>query len=211
MNVLVATPYYLPAAAFGGPPEVIHGLNRWLVQRGNSVRVVTTTALSRSTDLPADAPRYRRIDGVDVRYHQRIHGVLPATYFESRGLVASLRAGVPVADVVALHGTWTAINRMAASESRRGGKPYIIYTHGSFEPWAIGHKRLKKWLYFNAFERSIYERASAIVVCNEPERQWLAENEIHARVRRIPWGCELPDLPHARQPSVLLERFPQLR
>jgi len=64
MNLLHVTPYYAPAYAFGGVTRAVEGMARALAQRGHSVTVLTTDALSptQRCDEPPDTMR----DGVRV-------------------------------------------------------------------------------------------------------------------------------------------------
>jgi glycosyltransferase involved in cell wall biosynthesis len=81
----------------------------------------------------------------------------------------------------------------ADSAAAREPDPYICYTHGSFEPWAINHKHWKKMVYWAFIEKRILNEAAGIVVCNQAEIEQLRRLGIKSPIRRIPWGVDLPN------------------
>ena len=60
MRILLASPAYWPAHAFGGPVVVARELVTRLVARGHDVEVVTTTLDGRRGPRPAGARGSRR-------------------------------------------------------------------------------------------------------------------------------------------------------
>ena len=99
------------------------------------------------------------------------------------GLRAALvRAGAQVDDalpdsaegehVVHFHGLWQLRYVRLAKRCAALKIPYIVSPHGMLEPWAMQHKRWKKWPYFHLIEKCLLSRAAALLAtgCLETER-----------------------------------------
>lgn len=77
---------------------------------------------------------------------------------------ASLAGESSLPAVVHVHGLWTPFEWRACTYARRAGVPLIMSPHGMLEPWALRHKRLKKWLAWRLYQRRWLARADLLVV-----------------------------------------------
>jgi len=156
MNILHVTPYYAPAYAFGGVTRAVEGMARTLVQRGHTVTVLTTDALS-PTERCAEAPDSIR-DGVRViRVRNLIRrGTLNlSTPF---GLPAALRdlTREQPPDVIHCHEFRTVENLLLESAA-----PFALSPHGTLT-YTTGRSAFKV-AWDRLFGRMTARRFSAVI------------------------------------------------
>lgn len=133
LRVLTVVPYFFPAWAYGGIPRLAWGLSRALMERGHSVRVVTTDALDRGARLPAGDVE---LDGLPVRRLRNLSNRLAYDHqlFLPRGSSAVLQEEVARADVVHLHGWWHLLNNAAVTAAQAEGVPIVMTPNGTLLP-----------------------------------------------------------------------------
>ncbi len=213
MKILVVSSYYQPAMVYGGPVQSIHLRNKAVSQKGCEV-IVYTTAANGLEDFSQVSDRPVLVDGIPVTYFPRWwfgRRQKPFSLFFSPALAKALRQLKPGEfDLILLHANWADPGRLAAAAARRTGTPYICYTHGTFEPWAINYKRWKKTIYFRLIEGRILQHAAGIVVCNLSEAAELSHRHINTPCRRIPWGVDLSDSGRLPERSLLKKIRPEL-
>lgn len=209
MRIITVCPYYFPASCYGGPFECIRRCNVELHKRGHPITVCTTTANGQG-DFAASNGHANMIDGIPVFYHKRLRRFFPDSYFRCPDIRSSLSTLARQNDIASLHGVFTHPNRTAAAVFRSKRTPYVVYTHGSFDPAHLRYKKTKKLLYTLFFESSVLKYASAIIVCNSGEQAWLESRPLRCRIERIHWGCDLiPDnVPLFK--TTISERWPML-
>lgn len=191
LNILVVTAYYAPALVYGGPVTVTHNLNKALSDLGHKITVYTTDANGTGNlDVPLGQPIL--LDSLPVWYFQRlwfISNPKPFTIFFSPALGQQLnRIKSGDYDLIVNCSIWTDPGRMTAAMARRSKTPYVCYTFGCFEPWALMHQYWKKKIYFSLIERGILQRASGIIVSNDEEAKQIRKLGIKTRIEKIP--CE---------------------
>lgn len=196
LRFLVVSSYYHPAAVFGGPVQSIKQLNAALSRLGHKVTVYTTDA-DGTGDLAVPRGQPVPVDGVPVTYFPRCwfgREKKPFNLFfsvELKKALGQIKRGD--FDLIRIHSTWGEPGRLAAAAARRAGIPYIFYTHGVFEPWALRHRYWKKRVYWELIEKRVLSQAGGIVVCNEAETQQLRGLGLRTPIRRLPWGVDLTD------------------
>jgi len=209
LNLLVVSSYYRPAIVYGGPVEVIHRGSLAVAALGHQVTTYTTDA-NGTGDLKVPRGRPILVDRLPVWYFPRWwfgRARKPFSIFFSPEMGRQLRrlkAGDY--DLLLIHAGFGDPGRMAAAAARRTGIPYICYTHGGFEPWALYDKYWKKRLYLALVEGRILQEAAGIIVCNDAETQELRRLGIRSPVCPIPWGVDLPD-PHRLPGKERLEEL----
>lgn len=74
--------------------------------------------------------------------------------------------------VAHFHGLWQPGYIRIAKQCAALKIPYVVSPHGMLEPWAMRHKRWKKWPYFHLIEKGFLTRAAAVLAtgCLETER-----------------------------------------
>lgn len=100
---------------------------------------------------------------------------MPVTHrFSGRITVpAGIGALLEDADILVLHGGWTASNISAGRQAARQHVPYVITTHGVYYPQTLARNRLAKRIWFPVLERPHLGRALAMHVFFEDEREGL--------------------------------------
>jgi glycosyltransferase involved in cell wall biosynthesis len=166
MRILLATPAYWPAVAFGGPTRAAKELAEELVKLGHSVDVVTT-ALHTIDGPPASRHRTRtaRIGGVDVHYlatplRYRWMGVTPSLPLQL--------AMNPRPDVVHLFGFRDTVTTATSWWARAKGIPYVL------EPLAMYVPRYRNIPLKRTFDRMlghpVASHARLVIAASELER-----------------------------------------
>lgn len=156
MRVVHVTPYFAPAAGFGGPPRSLLALCRAQRAAGIDVEVFTTTA-SRGRPLEA-RPNGVEVEGVPVR---RFALGWPRGWLGAPSMAWPLGARVRKADVVHLHGLFNRTIWMAGAAVRRAGVPYVISPRGMLEPAALAHHAWRKRVAFALRDGAILRGAAA--------------------------------------------------
>jgi len=102
-----------------------------------------------------------------------------------------------------VNGIWGPQSLAAFLGSGRGRLPYVIRPAGSLGLAALGHKRLKKRLYYAAVESRVVSAARAIHCLSDLEVSELPE-QLRARAFVVPSGVDLPDGPLPRRERLLV-------
>jgi glycosyltransferase involved in cell wall biosynthesis len=190
LRILLASPAYWPAVAFGGPVAVARELVRRLVDRGHVVDVVTTT-LRRVGEAPARGSSRALVDGATVHYlatplRYRWMGVTPTLPFELRRLRRP--------DVTHVFGFRDPVTTVTAAWCRLRGIPYVFEPLGMFRP-RLRKVALKRLLDTTLY-RGVASGAAGVVVASPLEREdvvacGIARERVHVR------GNGFPDPPPA--------------
>src|SRR5262245_58584103 len=139
LRILHVVPSYLPATAYGGPLESVHGLCKGLARMGHEVRVITTSMNGdRDTDVPIDQPV--DLDGVTVTYfrcrHLRRLAWAPA-------MAGALARELASASILHVHSVFQWPVYAASRAAWRAGVPYVLSPRGALVPELF---RRKSWL-----------------------------------------------------------------
>jgi glycosyltransferase involved in cell wall biosynthesis len=213
LRLLVITSYYHPAVVYGGPVPAIAAFNKTLAALGHEITVLTTDA-NGSSDLEVPLGQPVQVEGLPVTYFPRWwfgRKRKPFNLFFCPEMGKALRRLKPGDyDVIMSHAMFCDPGRLAAAAAKKAGTPYLCYTHGTFEPWAIHHKYWKKKLYLALIEGRLLNDAAGVVVCNDGEKEQLRRMGITTPIRRIPWGVAIPPPDHMPPRSRLAELWPPL-
>jgi glycosyltransferase involved in cell wall biosynthesis len=185
--------------SWGGIACVLPALAAELTAAGQSCRIATLQGgrFGTAPDIP----------GVDVLRFHPIHGSRLGRSSEFARQIPSL---IREADVVHLHGLWTAQNQTAGQVARKAGRPYIMTPHSMMMPWAWRRSWWKKrpagWL----FEYRNLRRAACLHALAEGEAEPMRTLGFNDRITVIANGVhaeEFSDLPSA---DKVLARFPEM-
>jgi glycosyltransferase involved in cell wall biosynthesis len=108
-------------------------------------------------------------------------------------------------DVLHDNGIWLPHNHQFAVLAARRHIPRVVSTRGMLEPWAFHHKRLKKWLAWQFYQRRDLQRTRLLHTTAAQEAHNLQSFGLGVPVCMIPNGVDLPDI-ESRQAAVLQAR-----
>jgi glycosyltransferase involved in cell wall biosynthesis len=122
---------------------------------------------SGNLDVPLDCPLVR--DGVEIRY---FHGWSRlGKYMFSPGLWRALGENVVKFDIVQVWSVYSFSTTAASYWCRSRGVPYVVFPHGSLDPYLRRRNRPRKWFYTKLFAERDYRKASAVLFnCSEEMR-----------------------------------------
>ena len=168
----------------GGPSRSVPNLAAELARSG-----VAVALCSSSSDVVSAEALRAAAAGVRLLHTPRTRGT-------------SFRDEVSGTDVVHLHGLWTpSVHRVSAIAAGLG-KPIVHSCRGMLEPWALRHKRARKRLAWNLYQRRDLRRASRIHATSAMEASHLAALGFDRQVVVIPNGTEIPTPPTAERPDL---------
>jgi glycosyltransferase involved in cell wall biosynthesis len=98
-------------------------------------------------------------------------------------------------DVVHIHGLWTPFEWRAYREGKARGARVVISPHGSLEPWALGHKRVKKLAAWMLYQKRILQQADLLIASTNIERDNFRDLGLTAPIAVIPVGVDSSDRP----------------
>jgi glycosyltransferase involved in cell wall biosynthesis len=167
MRITHVIPYMHPNA--GGPPVVVDRICRRLVDRGHTVRVITTDLMARVQN------GWEKIYA-DSGYQLDIYSA-KGTFGYSRLLGREIPNAIRESDLAHLHTNWTYPTLRAAWACRRYGIPYVLMPHGMLDPNSVQRKWLKKWLYVKMLEGPNLRKAAGLFFTH-PEEERLARETV---------------------------------
>lgn len=185
LSVLHVTPLYAPAWQFGGPVRSTHEIASGLAGRGHRVTVVTTSCGTPDEASP-DVVR-KVIDGVNVCYCPWGQGPFGLV---SRAMRAAANACAAQADVAHVTGVWQPSVIGVYSDLDALGVPYVSSPRGALSPYSFQQGWLKKFLYFQIFERRFAQGAAALHATAPLEEAELSRLFPNLAIRVIPNACD---------------------
>lgn len=100
-------------------------------------------------------------------------------------------------DIIHLHGMWVPFLVIAAQVANRRRIPYIISPHGSFEPWALNQKRLKKSIALMTYQGLVNRSAAMFFATAQQEVDSIRQLGLTQPIAVIPNGVDISSpLPH---------------
>lgn len=94
--------------------------------------------------------------------------------------------GLPT--IIHSHGLWSAANFWAFTAARRHGVPLIVHPRGMLEPWALNHKKLKKYIALKLYQQNSLNAASVLVATAGSEYENLRALGLSNPIAIIPNG-----------------------
>ncbi|MEP7288390.1 MAG: glycosyltransferase [Chloroflexota bacterium] len=161
MRILHVTPYYAPAWSYGGVVSAVTGLAEAQAERGHSVTILTTDALSQSERNPL---RRERIGAIDVIRCRNLSNTLRSRYNLSLppGVWATFRELVRDVDIVHTHELRTVENLLISHV-----RPVILSPHGTLSH-ATGRSTFKQ-TWDSLFGQSLLRKIDGIAALTNAE------------------------------------------
>ncbi len=209
MNLVHLTPYYAPAYAFGGVTRAVEGMARALAQRGHTVTVLTTDALS--PDARYVGAPYAMQDGVRVvRVPNRslwLRGRLNLSTPPGMGHIAADL--LQNADLLHAHEFRTAENLLVTPAAARLGVPMALSPHGTLT-LSTGRGGLKA-AWDRLLSPALARRFGAVIGLTAQEADqaraaWTAFGA-SARFAVVPNGVDADEFAHLPDPRGFRERY----
>jgi glycosyltransferase involved in cell wall biosynthesis len=151
---------------YGGPSVAGPEMSRELVRQGHQVSIYASDVDgSANLNVPLDCPVQDQ--GVEIRY---FHGWSHlGKYMFSPGLWRALRDHVPEFDVVHVWSVYGFSTTAAAYWCRKHKVPYLVFPHGSLDPYLRRRNRPRKWVYTKLFAERDYRQADAVMFNTQEE------------------------------------------
>jgi glycosyltransferase involved in cell wall biosynthesis len=156
--------------AYGGPAFSVSSLAIALAGVGVEVGLWASDNSAVSTPLLPAGSRVRRLGGSEIE--------------------ALDNFGRP--DVIHDNGMWLPHNHRLAGLSASRGLPRMVSLRGMLEPWALNHKKYKKKIAWELYQRRDLRRAQVHHATAEAESRSAQRFELGVPVCTIPNGVELP-------------------
>lgn len=125
----------------------------------------------------------------------------------SEVVVGTFAAAGPTPTVVHVHGLWHPFLHRVARASRIRGVPVVVSPQGMLTPWALGHKRLKKWIALVAYQGRDLRTAAMFHATADAEVEDLRRLGLRQPVVVAPFGIGMPAPPAPRQGDVRTALF----
>jgi len=190
MKILIVSPSFMPAYAFGGVPRVAYDIGKQLAKRNHQVVVFTTDARDPYSRMRIDKPVM--LDEMAVYYFRNLSMKLvrSTNLFLTPALFSAVKKSLSNFDIVHLHEFRTFQNVVVHYYAKRLKVPYILQVHGQI-PF-MGKKESLKKIYDLTVGYRLLQDASSLVALNQYEskqykRMGVNKNEIVV----VPNGIDL--------------------
>ncbi len=201
MKILNITPSL--SKAWGGPTRVIKGRTESLHEQGVMNTIVATTGYRVGSGQYSDLRSNIRL------FPTQSLSLLWTGY--SRHIKKSLSEEIRSHDVVHIHELWHFPHYAAYLTSQQENKPYCISIHGHLSPWALNHKKLRKRIYMNLFQRKTISKAAAIHAITQKEIEHIHNLGITSKIHLIPNGITMNKHYHSVSGSDFTNNYPSLK
>jgi glycosyltransferase involved in cell wall biosynthesis len=206
MRLLLATPYFVPAYAFGGSVTVAKTIVADILADGNQVTVATTDVLDEHRRMPPDLPA-QPVGAEVVRFPNVSHQLAARlNAYAPRGLHRWLADNVGRFDLVLLHDVYSAVSVMGARAAARAGVPFALQPLGTLSPARERGRPLVKRAFLVFWGRRTVRTAAALMYVAEHEAtDLLAAGGSRERLVHMPLPLELPAATQASkalQPTI---------
>ncbi|HRI35779.1 MAG TPA: glycosyltransferase [bacterium] len=201
MRILLVTPWYAPAYAYGGIVRVTEDHASGLAQRGHDVTVITTDAHNRDSRNPT---REDTINGVRVIRFPNISNFLAnrSNIYSPIGFDRWTRENISEFDRVIVHDIYTWLTFRALHHANKSGIPYAIMPHGtmSHARVTLRHSHIKQWLLEKI--RPYLRDAFAVYAISDGEHDDILSVESRARTVTLGNGIDMDAIPIIDRPAA---------
>jgi glycosyltransferase involved in cell wall biosynthesis len=201
--------FVIPALGnvYGGPSKSVVELAQAVSSLGVSVDLITTNA---NGDTNLDVPLQTWISEKSYRVQYFSHWGL-GDYKISISLTSWLFQNVTSYDLVHTNAIFSYPNLPAYWACKLYKVPYIITPRGMLEPWALSYKAWKKRFYYNLFEKSALDHASAIHMLASTEAERAKPLNLKSPLVVVPNGIHRQDFETLPDSELFYQNFPETR
>ena len=154
-----------------------------LARQGFEVRLVTGAA------RPGEPPPSPAPPGVHLRQAPLRPGLAGVRAF-ARLLEDSLSS----ASILHDHGLWLPTNHAAARAASKLSRPRVVSPRGMLSPWALRHRRWKKWAAWRLYQRADLDTATVLHATSPAEAEEIRRAGRRQPIAIIPNGVAVPPL-----------------
>lgn len=169
MKVFLTGTSLLPA--YGGPAYSVSRLATALTEIGVEVGLWAPDQSAPAAPLLPDNSPVRRLAGSE----------------------AEALDGFGGADVLHDNGIWLPHNHRLAELAATRGIPRVVSTRGMLEPWAMNHRRWKKYIAWQLYQRRDLRRADCHHATAETEAEHIRRLGLDVPICVIPNGVDVPE------------------
>jgi glycosyltransferase involved in cell wall biosynthesis len=206
MKFLHITSVFPPNTADGGVPRSVSSLVKALSRLGCDNLVLTTDANGRGR-LSVPCGELTDYDGIPVIYNRR---PLNNSYCYAPTLAALIKQYARNYDVALINGNWLYFNFIVRRLLPVLDIPYILYPRGTFSHLMFAKKWLKKYIYWNLFEKYNYCQASGIVALTETEYHQIRKYIPNTPIEIIPNVIEIDKYYPRPSKDIFFDKYPLL-
>lgn len=207
MHILHITPYYAPAYAFGGVVRAVEGLAHALTQRGHTITILTTTALSFTESLPATTLQEDNL--TIIRTHNQIPFLRKVNLSTPFGMRPIAQDIMPTVDVVHIHEFRTVENLLVTPIATKHQVPIVLSPHGTLVQ-TTGRSQLKQaWDQLlspsvaNRIQHTIALTDNELHDCQSLWAQWNTSTDFSV----IPNGVNMNDFTQLPDAQIFREKY----
>lgn len=122
-----------------------------------------------------------------------LHFIGPRRFGYAPEMVPTLNELNP--DIVHLHGLWMHHGRSVLQWHLKTGRPYVISIHGMLSQSALTFGSIKKSIVSMLFQKSVFEKAAAVLVTSHAEARDIERYGVSTPVFVVPNGIKEIDVP----------------
>ena len=186
--------HYLPSLNLtdGGPPRSVSHLCSELAVNGVSVTIIT----SHKTEKP-EITLNPEINRVNIDTNSELISFLKSENF----------------DIAHQHGIWLPSSHRFTKSVKKCKIPLVLSPRGMLQNWARHHKRLKKFIAWNAYQKNDLKKADFFHATSLDELENIKALGFYQTIKVIPNGVREPemqfskDLPRRERNMVFLSRI----
>ena len=177
---------------YGGVASAVAALGAVEAETGHDATLVTLCRPDQGTTVLAELPRWFDVHLVRPgRIAGRVHG--------GNRLTSALRRLVPQHDLVVIHGVFDLASVVGARTACRFGVPYLLWPHGSLDPYDLVKHQALKYRLAGVWRESL-AGAAALMCTTDLEARRLVT--FGAPTRRFVLPLPLPAPPRDTAPVV---------
>ena len=201
MKILHVTPSLAPE--WGGPPKVIIGIAKALIEKGIETCIFATAKKDKEKRIVI-------LNDVPIRIFKR--GFLSRFWTAySPNITHIMREEIENYDLVHIHELWHYPHFAVYKAAKSFKKPFIISIHGGLQHWCLNHKAFKKKIYSILIQRKILKEASALHAITEEEVKNISNFVDNKNVFLIPNGINLEDFKNLPPREKFEDLYPDLK
>lgn len=171
-KIVIVTPYFAPAWAYGGPPKVLYNLAESLIQKKYHVKVITTDA----KDSNRNPQLFEEKTGVKIYRFRNISNALAykSKLFIIPRLLSKTKHILDPADLVLFSDLRTFINWQLFPYLVTKKIPYGVFAYGQI-PYDKGMKAIVKRIFDKLWVKDFIAKASYRFAQTEHEREMYSQ------------------------------------